>query len=251
VEFCSLGSGSAGNALLVRSANACLMLDCGFGPRELERRLSTRGMHPRDINAIVVTHEHSDHVGGVAAVVRRFGIPVYTTAGTAMAARLDPQGLTVLESERPVSVADIEVMPVTVPHDAREPCQFVFAHKGRRLGVLTDLGHVSKLVREQFSACDALVLECNHDERMLADGPYPYPLKRRVGGNHGHLSNAQAAELLAGAQISALQHLVAAHLSEQNNSPLKAREALSAVLGHERGLQVADQASGFGWLDIL
>ena len=218
---------------------------------QLERRLSTRGMHPRDINAIVVTHEHSDHVGGVAAVARRFGIPVFATAGTAKAARLDPTGFTVLESERPVSVADIEVMPVTVPHDAREPCQFVFAHKGRRLGVLTDLGHVSKLVREQFSACDALVLECNHDERMLADGPYPYPLKRRVGGNHGHLSNAQAAELLAGAEISALQHLVAAHLSEQNNSPFKAREALSAVLGHERGLQVADQASGFGWLDIL
>ena len=208
-------------------------------------------MHPRDINAIVVTHEHSDHVGGVAAVARRFGIPVFATAGTAKAARLDPTGFTVLESERPVSVADIEVMPVTVPHDAREPCQFVFAHKGRRLGVLTDLGHVSKLVREQFSACDALVLECNHDERMLADGPYPYPLKRRVGGNHGHLSNAQAAELLAGAEISALQHLVAAHLSEQNNAPLKAREALAAVLGHERGLQVADQASGFGWLDIL
>jgi phosphoribosyl 1,2-cyclic phosphodiesterase len=187
----------------------------------------------------------------VAAVARRFGIPVFATAGTAKAARLDPTVFTVLESERPVSVADIEVMPVTVPHDAREPCQFVFGHKGRRLGVLTDLGHVSKLVREQFSACDALVLECNHDERMLADGPYPYPLKRRVGGNHGHLSNAQAAELLAGVQISALQHLVAAHLSEQNNSPLKAREALSAVLGHERGLQVADQASGFGWLGIL
>jgi len=251
VEFCSLGSGSAGNALLVRSPNACLMLDCGFGPRELERRLSTRGMHPRDINAIVVTHEHSDHVGGVAAVARRFGIPVYATAGTAKASRLDAQGFTVLESERPVSVADIEVLPVTVPHDAREPCQFVFAHKGRRLGVLTDLGHVSKLVREQFSACDALVLECNHDERMLADGPYPYPLKRRVGGNHGHLSNAQAADLLAGAEMSALQHLVAAHLSEQNNEPRKVREALAAVLGHERGLQVADQASGFGWLDIL
>lgn len=251
MEFCSLGSGSAGNALLVRSRNACLMLDCGFGPRELERRLSVRGMHPRDINAIVVTHEHSDHVGGVAAVVRRFGIPVYTTAGTAKAARLDPQGLTVLESERPVCVGDIEVMPVTVPHDAREPCQMVFSRAGRSLGVLTDLGHVSRLVRERFSACDALVLECNHDEKMLEEGPYPWPLKRRVGGSHGHLSNAQAAELLAGARLGSLQHLVAAHLSEQNNSPLKAREALSAVLGHERGLQVADQASGFGWLGIV
>ena len=251
MEFCSLGSGSAGNALLVRTRNACLMLDCGFGPRELEKRLATRGMHPCDINAIVVTHEHSDHVGGVAAVARRFGIPVFATAGTAKASRLEQHGFTLLESERPVSVADIEVLPVTVPHDAREPCQFVFGHAGRRLGVLTDLGHVSKLVRDHFSSCDALVLECNHDEQMLEEGPYPYPLKRRVGGNHGHLSNAQAAGLLAGAELGALQHLVAAHLSEQNNHPSKAREALSAVLGHERGLQVADQVSGFGWLGIL
>ena len=251
MEFCSLGSGSAGNALLVRSANACVMLDCGFGPRELERRLATRGMHPRDIDAIVVTHEHSDHVGGVAAAARKFGIAVYATAGTAKAARLDPSSLTVIESERPVCVGDIEVLPVTVPHDAREPCQMVFGHDGRRLGVLTDLGHVSRLVRERFSGCDALVLECNHDAQMLEEGPYPYPLKRRVGGSHGHLSNAQAAELLAVTETGALQHLVAAHLSEQNNDPFKAREALSAVLGHERGLQVANQASGFGWLGIL
>jgi phosphoribosyl 1,2-cyclic phosphodiesterase len=251
VEFCSLGSGSAGNALLVRSGNACLMLDCGFGPRELERRIASRAMDPRDIDAIVVTHEHSDHVGGVAAVARRFGIAVYATAGTAKASRLDQQPFGVLESERTLRIGDIEVLPVTVPHDAREPCQFLFAHAGKTLGVLTDLGHVSKLVRDRFAACDALVLECNHDEQMLEQGPYPYPLKRRVGGSLGHLSNAQAAGLLAGVEQGALQHLVAAHLSEQNNAPRKAREALAAVLGHERGLQVADQSAGFGWLEIL
>ena len=251
MRFTSLGSGSAGNALLVQSANACVMIDCGFGPRELARRIAGRGMDPRDIDAILVTHEHSDHAGGVAAVARRYGIAVCATAGTARAARLDAAPFTVLESERPHRVGDIEVLPVTVPHDTREPCQFVLSHAGRSLGVLTDLGHVSKLVRERFSACDALVLECNHDEAMLEAGPYPWPLKRRIGGALGHLSNAQAAGLLAGVEKGALQHLVAAHLSEQNNAPCKAREALATVLGHDGGLRVADQESGFEWLDVL
>lgn len=250
MRFCSVGSGSSGNALLVQSDTTCLMIDCGFGPRELSRRLASRGLHPRDIQAILVTHEHSDHVGGVAAVSARFGIPVLASAGTARAARLAPETLRVLESERPVTVGNIEALPVTVPHDAREPCQFVFSHRGRRLGVLTDLGHVSKLVRERFDRCEALVLECNHDEAMLADGPYPPALKRRIGGVHGHLSNAQAAQFLAGVEQGALQHLVAAHLSEQNNSPGIARAAMAQALGHDRGLRLADQTSGFDWIEI-
>ncbi|MFM7274962.1 MAG: MBL fold metallo-hydrolase, partial [Gammaproteobacteria bacterium] len=246
----SVGSGSSGNALLVQSDTSCLMIDCGFGPRELARRLASRGLHPRDIQAILVTHEHSDHVGGVAAVSARFGIPVLASAGTARAARLAPETLRVLESERPVTVGNIEALPVTVPHDAREPCQFVLSHRGRRLGVLTDLGHVSKLVRERFDRCEALVLECNHDETMLAEGPYPPALKRRIGGVLGHLSNAQAAQFLASVEQGALQHLVAAHLSEQNNSPEKARAAMAQALVHDRGLRLADQDSGFDWIEI-
>jgi phosphoribosyl 1,2-cyclic phosphodiesterase len=250
VQFCSLGSGSAGNALLVRSPNTCVMIDCGFGVRELARRIARCGMDVGDIDAILVTHEHSDHAGGVAAAAGRFGIPVYASAGTARAAGFAPGSWAPLVSEQAQVIGDLEVQPVTVPHDAREPCQFAIAHRGLRLGVLTDLGHVSRLVVAHFRRCDALVLECNHDTAMLDNGPYPHPLKRRVGGEHGHLSNAQAAGLLAEVETAALQHLVAAHLSEQNNRPELARAALAGALGHERGLHVADQHSGFGWLTI-
>jgi phosphoribosyl 1,2-cyclic phosphodiesterase len=250
MEFCSLGSGSAGNALLVRTATSCVMVDCGFGRRELERRMSHCGLHPRDLDGILVTHEHSDHAGGVAALARHWGIRVFATAGTIGAARLQAANPFVLVSERPERIGDIEVLPVTVPHDAREPCQFLLGSGAKRLGVLTDLGSVSRLVREHYARCDALVLECNHDSEMLANGPYPYPLKKRVGGDFGHLSNAQAAALVGGVELGALQHLVAAHLSAQNNAPARVRAALGEVLGGDERLVVADQESGFGWLAI-
>lgn len=251
MEFCSLGSGSAGNALLARTANTCVMVDCGFGRREIERRMSGRGMSPQDIDAILVTHEHSDHIGGVAALARHYGIAIYATAGTAKSERLQGAQFHTLVPERSQRIGDIDVLPVTVPHDAREPCQFVLTGDARSLGVLTDLGSLSKLVREAYGRCDALVLECNHDEQMLATGSYPWPLKKRVGGDFGHLSNEQAADLLAGVERNALQHLVAAHLSEQNNCPEKVRAAMSAALGHERGFAIAQQRTGFEWLEIL
>ncbi len=251
IEFCSLGSGSRSNALLARSHTSCVLIDCGFGPRELDRRLAQRSMHPRDIDGILVTHEHSDHVGGVAAVARRHGIPVFATVGTAKAARFDGLRVEVLLAEREVRVGDIDVLPVTVPHDAREPCQFVLSHRSRRLGVLTDLGTVTPSVRASYACCDALVLEANHDPDMLANGPYPWPLKQRVGGAYGHLSNSQAAVLLASVERSALQHVVAAHLSEQNNAPALARSALEGVLnGSAAQLHLADQESGCEWLRI-
>lgn len=250
MRFTSLGSGSSGNALLVRSRACCLMVDCGFSLREVERRLASRGVDARDLDAVLVTHEHGDHAGGVAAVARRYGLRVYATAGTIKAARLEGLDAKVLVPECAERIGDIEVMPVTVPHDAREPSQFVFQQGGRRLGVLTDLGSLSNLVREHYHACDALVLECNHDDEMLALGPYPYPLKQRVGGAWGHLSNAQAAEFVAGLELGGLQHLVAAHLSEQNNRPEKARDALAPLLQANNNLVVADQVSGFDWLTV-
>ena len=184
-------------------------------------------------------------------MARRYGIPVYATAGTAQAARLAACDPRMVMRDQPQCIGAFEVLPVSVPHDAREPCQFVVGHAGRRLGVLTDLGHVSTHVRASFARCDAIVLECNHDAGMLASGPYPYPLRRRIAGEHGHLSNAQAADLVQSMERAALQHLVAAHLSEQNNSPAMARAALGAALGHENGLRVADQSTGFDWLEIL
>lgn len=251
IEFCLLGSGSRGNALLVRSRNACVLLDCGFGVRELERRMAGRGMHPRDIDGVLVTHEHSDHVGGIPGLARRHGVTVHASAGTAKAARFDGLRVEVLVAEHPVRIGDIDLLPVTVPHDAREPCQFVVSHGSLTLGVLTDLGCVTPLVRQHYTGCDALILECNHDREMLMNGAYPWPLKQRVGGSYGHLSNAQAAELLADVQHGGLQHVVAAHLSEQNNAPALAQAALGRALnGHPTRLHVADQDSGSEWARI-
>jgi phosphoribosyl 1,2-cyclic phosphodiesterase len=227
------------------------MVDCGFGRRELERRMALRGMHPRDLAGILVTHEHSDHSGGVAALARHYGIPVFASAGTAKAARLEEAKPGVLVSERPERIGDIEVLPVTVPHDAREPCQFVLGHAKRRLGVLTDLGSVSKLVRDRYACCDALVLECNHDAAMLANGDYPYPLKQRIAGRFGHLDNDAAAGILGRIDASRLKHLVAAHLSKQNNTPELVRAALATALGCAPDwIGIADQAAGFDWREV-
>lgn len=251
IEFCSLGSGSRGNALLVRTTNTCVLVDCGFGLREFERRLERSGMHPRDIDAILVTHEHSDHIGGVAALARRHDYRVHATSGTARAAGFDGLRVEVLLAERRERIGDIDVLPVTVPHDAREPCQFVLGSGGRTLGVLTDLGCVTQLVRSCYSACDALLLESNHDSEMLANGAYPRALKQRVAGPYGHLSNTQAAQLLSGVERGALQHVVAGHLSEQNNAAEVARVALGTVLsGSDAQLHLADQGFGSGWLRI-
>lgn len=251
IEFCLLGSGSRGNALLVRSSNACVLLDCGFGVRELERRMARRGMHPRDIDGVLVTHEHSDHVGGIPGLARRHGVTVHASAGTAKAARFDGLRVEVLVAEQPVRIGDIDLLPVTVPHDAREPCQFIVSHGSLTLGVLTDLGCVTPLVRNHYAHCDALILECNHDREMLLNGSYPRHLKQRVGGSYGHLSNAQAAGMLANVQHGGLQHVVAGHLSEQNNAPALVQAALENVLdGRDARLHLADQENGCDWVRI-
>jgi len=251
MKFASIGSGSAGNGLVVRNGVSALMIDCGFSTREAEHRLARVGMTPADLDAVLVTHEHGDHSGGVSAFARKHAIPVHTTAGTAKAAKLTKCDLRVLRSEEPVTIGSFTVMPVTVPHDAREPCQFVVSVDGRSLGVLTDLGSISNLVRKHYTKCDALVLEFNHDNDMLQNGPYPYGLKKRIGGPWGHLNNNQAMELLAEVNLEGVQHLVAAHLSEQNNCPDKVRSLLSEQVRSANNLVVADQDTGFDWLEII
>jgi len=250
MKFASLGSGSAGNSLVVSDGSTTLMIDCGFSTREAERRLAAVGLDPKDIDAVLVTHEHGDHAGGVGRFCSRHDIAVYATAGTAKAANLEMVDAHVLTSEHTVMIGNMSVTPVTVPHDAREPCQFVVEHAGRRLGVLTDLGSVSNLVQQHYAQCDALILEFNHDPDMLAAGSYPYPLKRRVGGDWGHLNNAQAASLLERVELGALQHLVAAHLSEHNNCPNKVRSLLDNTLRHDNNRVIADQQNGFNWLEL-
>lgn len=253
MRFASLGSGSRGNALLVESGHTRLLIDAGFGPREMSHRLARLGLAAEDVDAVLVTHEHSDHIGGVFSCARRFGWAVLLTHGTLSAGRNANAGasVTIIDSQQAFSVGDIGVHPFPVPHDAREPVQFVLADGERRLGVLTDAGHVTQHMVAMLNDCDALVLECNHDAQMLAQGSYPPALKARIGGPWGHLDNAASASLLSRLEHSRLHHVVAAHLSEENNRPELARTALSAVLGCEQEwIGVATQNWGFAWRDL-
>ena len=250
--FTSLGSGSKGNATLVSDGETWVLVDCGFGLRETERRLARLGVHPRQLDAVLVTHEHGDHLRGVGPLARRHAVPVYLTPGTWLSGRLGevPQRHWITPQSR-FAIKGLTVDPVTVPHDAREPVQFRFEAGGRRLGVLTDLGHPSEHVISAFAGCDALVLECNHDVQMIAEGPYPPRLKRRVGGHWGHLANGQAAALLKRLGLDRLQRIVCSHLSEHNNRPELALEALTPLLdGDDSRLTVAAQDQGLHWQAI-
>lgn len=251
MRFASLGSGSRGNALVVEAGGTRLLMDCGFGPRELAARLDRLDLTPADLHGIVVTHEHGDHLGGVAACSRRYGLRVFLSHGTLSACPNLADRAEVIDSHAPFALDGIEVLPYPVPHDAREPVQFVFADGRHRLGVLTDTGWVTPHIAATLAGCDALVLECNHDSGMLAAGRYPRRLKERIAGRFGHLDNDAAAGLLAGVADSRLRHVVAAHLSEENNTPALARAALAGALGGDgEDIVVASQERGFGWLEL-
>ncbi len=251
MRFASLGSGSRGNATLVESGDTCVLIDCGFSVAEMERRLTRLEREPTDISAVLVTHEHADHISGVARLARRYGMPVWMTAGTRAAHKGgEIPDLRVFSTHQNFRIGTLEVQPFPVPHDAREPSQFVF-HDGRwRLGVLTDTGSITEHIVRSLDGCDALLLECNHDTQMLAVGPYPPSLKARVGGRLGHLNNQQAAGLLDAIDTGRLQQLVVAHISEKNNRPALALDALCGVLGwSEEAVTVACQDTGFGWCE--
>jgi len=251
VQFASLGSGSRGNATLVRDGNTLLLVDCGFSVREVERRLQRLEIDAGNISAILVTHEHTDHSSGVSRLSRRHQIPVYLTHGTYNSGRCEDLFETCFfHSEEQFNIGSIRVQPVAVPHDAREPCQFVLHTENARLGILTDLGSITPVVLDHYRSCQALLLECNHDAEMLQQGSYPYALKQRVGGDWGHLNNIQAAELLACVELKSLQHLVVAHISEQNNCRERVLAALRPVFDRHHEIVWADQKEGFDWLQI-
>lgn len=254
MRFASLGSGSEGNALIVQVGASVLMMDCGFGLAATEARLARAGLMPDDIDAILVTHEHSDHIGGVARFARKHQLPVWLTHGTA---KVFNQGalpnalINFVDPHEAFLVGDIQVTPYFVPHDAFEPVQYVFSDGSARLGVLTDTGSITAHIEKKLSGCDALVLECNHDLDMLMNGPYPPSLKKRVAGKFGHLDNHTAASLLAGIDCSRLKHILAAHLSQRNNLPALATAALAGALGCEPGwIGIAEQVNGFDWREI-
>lgn len=255
MRFACLGSGSQGNGLVVEAGTTRVLLDCGFSIKETTLRLGRLGLLPQDLAAIVVTHEHADHIGGVVRLANRFNLPVYLSHGTlAYLNNLNqpPSRCEIIDSHGAFAIDGLQVEPFPVPHDAREPVQYVFGDGQHRLGVLTDVGMSTPHIECMLDACDALVLECNHDETMLMQGPYPPSLKQRVGGRFGHLSNAAAASLLSSIDTRRLQHVVAAHLSEKNNLPELAQTALAGVLGcDESWIGLADQMTGFDWREIL
>ncbi len=252
-RFASLGSGSRGNATLIEAGGTRVLVDCGFAAREFETRCTLLGVEPAALDAILVTHEHADHVRGVGVLARRYAVPVWMTRGTRQASRcgrIDALHLFAGHADT-FALGELTIEPVPVPHDAREPTQFVFEHRGRRFGLLTDLGSITPRVVSAYDGVDALMLECNHDTQMLRDGPYPPSLQARVGGLYGHLGNHQAADFLARIDCRRLCHLVAGHLSEKNNAPALARRALADAmdtLGDRVSLLTQDGTSD--WFEI-
>lgn len=252
MQFASLGSGSRGNSTLIESDGTAILVDCGFSMRETERRLQRLSRDIEQVTAILVTHEHGDHVRGVASLAKKYELPVWSSRGTAKAAKLD--GLNELglwnciDIHKNFEINAIQIQPIPVPHDAKEPCQFIFSDGDWRLGVLTDTGSITPYIEEQYSACDAFILEANHDQAMLAQGSYPPSLKNRVGGSFGHLNNDQAKDLLNTIDVSKLQYLVASHISDKNNTVALARNKMSEALDVDASwINIASQDEGLDW----
>ena len=257
MRFCSLGSGSGGNATVVETTSGArtsrVLIDCGFSARELETRLARAGLRSVELDAVFITHEHGDHVGCATTLARRHRLPLWMSRGTWRAiGEPDVEGLLQFARDgQSIVVGDLMLNPYTVAHDAQEPLQLRVSDGARHLGVLTDVGSITPHLLTNLQGCDALLLECNHDRGMLEQSPYPASLKARIGGRYGHLSNDTAAEILRACLHSGLRHLVAAHLSEQNNRPDLARAAMAQACGAlPNDIVVADPALGFGWLDL-
>ncbi len=253
MRFASLGSGSAGNCLVVEQANTRLLLDCGFSPNEVVKRLQKLDLIPEHITGILVTHEHDDHAKGAFKFAAKYNVPVWLSHGSLkMCQRYIPESasiqINIIDSHTQFSIENIQINPYPVPHDAREPTQFTFSDGNHKLGVLTDAGSSTAHIELVLSGCDGLVLECNHDLNMLENGPYAWPLKKRVGSRLGHLDNQSAAALLAKLDNSKLKHIIAAHLSAKNNRSDLAKNALSQVLNCAQDwVGIAHQDEGFAW----
>ena len=246
--FCQLASGSKGNALYVKGGDTAVLFDCGLSGRELERRMADRDIDPDTLSAVVISHEHTDHVGGAGVVCRRFGIPLYITEATRTGSvkklgKTKAMDIRAMECGRRFAIGSMEIHPFSISHDAADTAGFRVTTGDAVIGIATDLGVASHLVKEHLSGCTALILESNHDpERLYANDNYPWPLKQRVRSRVGHLSNGEAAALLDDLDRSRLLHLVLAHLSEENNTPELALDAAYSVLnGSDTSITVAKQ----------
>jgi len=227
-----LGTGSSGNAVLVEADGTRVLVDVGFGPRTLATRLKAAGVDPASIDACLLTHDHSDHVSGVARAARRWGWAVFATDGTLSSAPLADVSVTPLPVSQTMRIEGLEIMTLPVPHDATEPVGFIATSvsTGARAGICYDVGHVDENVRTLCRDVDVMVLEAIHDEGMLWAGPYPPWLCQRIAGKCGHLSNKVAGALARDSVTARTAHVILAHLSHQNNTPEMARSAVRSAL---------------------
>ncbi len=247
LSVCVLASGSKGNAIYVSDGRTAILVDAGLSGIEIARRMQTAGLEMASLKAIVVSHEHSDHIRGVGVLARRHDLPVYITPATATVAanqlgRID--NLQHFEIGRTFRIDGLAVHPFATSHDANDSSGFTIARNGHKIGIATDLGIATGMVKEHLKTCSLLVLEANHDPAMLIQGPYPWPLKQRIKSRNGHLSNQESRDLLAEIKHDGLCHVILAHLSETNNTPEKALQAIQQALnGQDRfQLHVACQA---------
>jgi phosphoribosyl 1,2-cyclic phosphodiesterase len=251
LRVCVLGSGSKGNCTYIESPEVRILVDVGLSAREIERRLRLIGRSPEGLDGVLISHEHADHIQGVGALARRYRLPVYANAATWQRAQ-HVVGVVADRREfwtgRPFMLKDLATEPFSLPHDADDPVAFRLSWRRRTMAIVTDLGYPSQLVRERIKGCHLLVLEANHDDAMLKAGPYPWPLKQRIGGKSGHLSNLQSSQLLRDILHDELEQVVLAHLSEINNLPDLARLTAQEGLG-SRGtrLSVASQRDVSEW----
>jgi len=247
ISVCLLASGSRGNAIYISDGHASILIDAGLSGVEIQRRMAARELDPQQLNGIVVSHEHNDHIQAVGILARRFKLPVYISANTYAAAQKQLGKIDTIERFNcgtPFQVGSLKLHPFSISHDATDPAGFTVTANGTRIGIATDLGIVTTMVKTHLQDCVALIIEANHDRTMLSEGPYPWPLKQRIQSRSGHLSNDDTSQLLLEVLHDGLTHVILAHLSEQNNTPDKALQAVQQTLaGTGVNLSVAVQDS--------
>jgi len=234
-QICILASGSRGNAVYVSGGSTSILIDAGLSGIEIERRLNSKGLYPEDLDAILVSHEHTDHIQGVGVLSRRFNLPIYISSKTEKASVSQLGNVRVIknfECGSPFTIKDLSIHPFSISHDAEDPSGFTISQNGTKVGIATDLGIATSMVKEHLKGCSLLILEANHDEDMLINGPYPWPIKQRIKSRTGHLSNEASKNLLKELQHDRLKHVILAHLSQINNTPQKALSEVSRAITH-------------------
>jgi len=234
MKICTLASGSSGNSLFIDTGKTRILVDAGISQRKLKARLKQIGSSLEEIDSVVVSHEHSDHTTAIPSLKN----PIYVAKDTSHIWTDRVRDLREFTTSAPFEIGDVRITPFPVSHDAIDPVGFLIEADGKRIGVVTDIGYVTELVKERLSGSDALVIEFNHDERLLSYGPYPWELKQRIKSRHGHLSNVEAAGLLRHLIHDGLRYVVLAHLSKTNNSEHIAVDAALSVLIKERASRV-------------